>query len=101
MVVDDPETEEDNGRSLVVVIPKRTQVEPKLWEGELERNNCALLHLFAMGETPDDVASDARVIGAEELAQWLMHHRIGVDSVRIEVPVLDATFIESVAGLDT
>lgn len=101
LVVDDPESEEDNSRTLVVVIPKRTPVEAKLWEGELERNNCASLQLFAMGDTPDDVASDARVIGAEELAQWLLHHRIGVGSVRVEVPVLDATFIESVAGLDT
>ncbi len=98
LVVDDPELD-DGPRTLCVVVPRRTSVDPKLWEGELERNGCHQ-HLFiAMGEGTEDL--DGRTIGASELAAWMGRHQIGIKPLALEVPVLDPTFIESIAGLDT
>lgn len=103
LVVEDLGSEEDEGRQLVLVVPKRTQLEPKLWEGELERNGCSGLMLLAMGDVPDDLQLDdgARVIGVEDIARWLRQHRVGVRSLQVEALVLDPTFVESIAGLDT
>ena len=102
LVVDDPEADEDDGRVLVLVVPKRTVLEPKLWEGELERNGCQQLMLCAMGEVGEDAqVGDARLIGPGELAAWLRDHGLGVNRVTFEVSVLDPTLIESVGGLDT
>jgi hypothetical protein len=99
LVVDDGEEE---GRMMALVVPRRTAVDPKLWEGEPERNGCSSVLLFAMGEPPEDW-NDAggRCIGAGELAQWLRQNRIAVQVLTLEVPVLDPTVIESIAGLDT
>ncbi len=103
LVVDDPEADDEGGRTLVLVVPRRTGLDPKLWEGELERNGCQAMLLFAMSDGVDEASfgDAARVIGAAELGAWLRQHGIGVDRMCIEVPVLDPTFIESVAGLDT
>jgi hypothetical protein len=101
LVVEDG-ADEDEGRQLVLVVPKRTVLEPKLWEGELERNGCAGLCLFAMGDIPDELQlDDARVIGAEDLGRWLRQHRVGVQPLQVEALALEPTFIESIAGLDT
>lgn len=96
------EGEDDEGRVLVLLVPRKTAIEPKLWEGEAERNGCAGLLVFAMGDVGADLASpDTRVIGASELARWMIRQRIGVRIARFEVPVLDADLIESIGGLDT
>jgi hypothetical protein len=99
---DQNEAEDDEGRVLVLLVPRKTAIEPKLWEGEAERNGCAGLLVFAMGDVGADLASpDTRVIGASELARWMIRQRIGVRTARFEVPVLDADLIESIGGLDT
>ena len=102
LVVEDVGSDEDEGRQLVLVIPKRTVVESKLWEGEAERNNCSALVLFSMSDVGDDVQlDDARVIGVEDLARWLQTNRVGVQPLQVEALALEPTFIESIAGLDT
>jgi hypothetical protein len=101
LVVDDPDPEFEEPRLLVLVIPRRTSVEPRAFEGEAERNQCGGVLMYAMGEVDDALVGDARVIGAVELAQWMVEQRVGVDRLRIEVPVMDPTFIESIGGLDT
>ncbi len=100
LVVDDGEEE---GRVLALVVPRRTPVDPKLWDGDAERNGCTSVLLFAMGDPPEDWAEGmgGRCIGAAELAQWLRQNKLAVQQVTIEVSVLDPTVIESIAGLDT
>jgi hypothetical protein len=101
LVVEDPDPEFEEPRLLVLVVPRRTTLEPRAWDGEAERNQCAGVMMYAMGEVDDALVGDARVIGAIELAQWMVEQRVGVDRLRIEVPVMDPTFIESIGGLDT
>jgi hypothetical protein len=103
LIVEDPEADDEEGRLLVLIVPRKTPVEPKLWEGEAERNGCTGILLFAMGEVPELGASgpEPRIIGAAELTRWLIRQRIGIRVARFEVPVLDADLIESIAGLDT
>jgi hypothetical protein len=96
------ESDDDEGRVLVLLVPRKTPLDPKLWEGETERNGCSGLLVFAMGDVGAELASpDTRVISAPELARWLIRQRIGVKIARFEVPVLDADLIESIGGLDT
>ncbi len=99
LIAEDPEDED--GRTLVLIVPRKTALEPKLWDGEAERNACASTLVFAMGEGEESSFGDTRVIGATELARWLLRNQIGVRTIRFEVPVLDADLIEAVAGLDT
>lgn len=103
LVVEDPDPEEDDGRTLVLVVPRRTTLEAKLWDGELERNACSQLLVFNMGETPDDlsIGDSARVIGPAEFAGWMTQRRVAVAEVELKARVLEPTFIESIAGLDT
>ena len=102
LIVEDPEAEDDEGRVLVLLVPRKSAIEPKLWEGEAERNGCGSTLVFAMGEAGTELGSpDARVIGASELARWMIRQRIGVRVARFEVSVLDADLIESIGGLDT
>ncbi|MFV8756389.1 winged helix-turn-helix domain-containing protein [Nannocystaceae bacterium ST9] len=102
LIVEDPEADDEEGRVLVLLVPRKTAIEPKLWEGEAERNGCGGTLVFAMGESGAELAAqDTRVIGAAELARWLIRQRIGVRIARFEVPVLDADLIESIGGLDT
>ena len=98
LVVEDAEGDEE-GRLLCVVIPRKTSIDVKSWEGESERNTCNGHLFFAMGDVSDEL--DGRTIGVNEMAAWMTRNRIGVQTMTLEVPVLDATFIESVAGLDT
>lgn len=101
LVVEDPEAEEDEARMLVLVVPRRTTLDSKAWDGEVERNQCGGMVLFAMGEVDEAGLGDARVIGADELGHWMTEQRVGVSPLRIEVPAIDPTFIESIGGLDT
>lgn len=102
LIVEDPDPEDDESRVLVLVVPRRTQLEPKLWEGEVERNNCGALLLFTTAEVPEDLgASELRVVGGAEFAAWLRRHGIGVQRVNLQVSMLDSVLIESVGGLDT
>lgn len=101
LVVEDPDPDDDESRLLVLVVPRRTALEPKAWDGELERNHCGGVVLFMMGEADESSPSDARVINSEELGQWMIEQRVGVTSLRVDVPAIDATFIESIGGLDT
>ena len=103
LVVEDPEPEEDDGRTLVLVVPRRTTLEAKLWDGELERNACSQLLVFNMGDTPDDLSlgDSTRVIGPSEFASWMTQRRVAVTEVELKARVLEPTFIESIAGLDT
>lgn len=98
LVIEDAEGDED-GRLLCVVIPRKTSIDVKSWDGESDRNSCQGHLFFVMGESSDEL--DGRTIGATEMAAWMTRNRIGVQTMTLEVPVLDATFIESVAGLDT
>jgi hypothetical protein len=100
LVVEDPEAEDDEAKLLVVVVPRRTPLDAKLWEGDPERHGTGGLIVFSMGDE-GELGPEARIIGAGELAGWLREHGIGVQRLTIEVPVLDPTVIESVAGLDS
>ncbi|MFO7567139.1 MAG: winged helix-turn-helix domain-containing protein [Enhygromyxa sp.] len=103
LVVDDPEPDDDDGRTLVLIVPRKTSLEPKLWDGEAERNGCSATLVFSMSDPPGDSSGfgDARVIFAKDFARWLLRHKIGVQTLEFRVPVLDANLIESIAGLDT
>jgi hypothetical protein len=107
LVVDDPEPEEEDGRTLVLIVPRKTSLEPKLWDGEAERNGCAATLVFTMIDPPADPAGgplagvDARVIFARDLTRWMLRQGIGVRTLEVRVPVLDPDLIESIAGLDT
>ncbi|MGH1343277.1 MAG: winged helix-turn-helix domain-containing protein [Nannocystales bacterium] len=98
LVIEDGEGDEE-GRLLCVVIPRKTNIDVKSWEGESDRNGCHGHLFFVMGESSEEL--DGRTIGANDMAAWMTRNRIGVQTMTLEVPVLDATFIESVAGLDT
>jgi hypothetical protein len=102
LVVEEPEPDDDEGRTLVLVVPRRTTPEPKLWDGELERNGCATLTVFLMGDLREDMAAlDHRYITADELAAWMIARGVGVQPMAVQLPVLDPVWIESVGGLDT
>ena len=101
LIAMDPEPEDDDGKTLVLVVPRRTALDAKLWEGEAERNGCGQVLVFSMSEGEADLGADTRVIGTTELAGWLSQHGVGVDDFTVTVKVLDATLIESIAGLDT
>lgn len=100
LITEDGEADDDDARQLVVVVPRRTPVDPKAWEGDAERHGCQTTVLFAMGEVGDEVG-DVRVLGPSEFAAWLREQGIGITRWRLEVTVLDPTVIESVAGLDS
>lgn len=100
LVVSDPESEDEDGRLLALVLPRKTTVDPGAWAGDGERNACGGHLVFAMGEAPD-LPGELRTIQAHELARWLRTQGIGVSAMTIEVTVLDATVIESISGLDT
>ncbi|MFO0633812.1 MAG: hypothetical protein U0168_13265 [Nannocystaceae bacterium] len=101
LVVDDPEADDDDARLLVVVVPRRTAFDVKAWEGEPERHGAGAVVAFAMGDVPDELGAEVRVIGPGELASWLHQHGIGVQKLTLEVTLLDPSVIESVAGLDS
>lgn len=99
LVVQDPEAEDEDGRLLMIVLPRKAGLDPSSWAGDAERNSCGGHLVFAMGEAPD--LSEQRTIGPHEFARWLRTQGIGVTTLAIEVTVLDPTVIESIGGLDT
>ncbi|NVB42208.1 hypothetical protein G6O69_30575 [Pseudenhygromyxa sp. WMMC2535] len=102
LIVEDAEGDSDDSRLLVLIVPRKTSLEPKLWEGDAERNGCGAIMVFAMCDPSADAGTgDARVIYAQEFARWLLDNGVGVKTVTFSVPVLDADIIESVGGLDT
>ena len=106
LVVDDPEPEDDDGRTLVLIVPRKTSLEPKLWDGEAERNTLRGTLVFTMFDCPavpqaGRGGTDARVMFAKDFARWLLRNSIGVRTLEVQVPVLDANLIESIGGLDT
>ena len=50
LVVEDPEGEEEDSRVLVLVVPRKTAPEAKMWDGEAERNRCSSILMFSMGD---------------------------------------------------
>ena len=100
LMVDDPEADEDERRQLVLVVPAKTALEPKLWEGEAERAGCHGVVVFAMGDI-SAAPGDVRIVGTGELSAWLIKHQVGVRRLEMSVPVLDPAVIESIGGLDT
>ena len=100
LVVIDPESDDEDGKLLALVLPRKTAVDPSAWAGDGERNGCAGQLVFAMGEAPES-QGEQRTIHAHELARWLRAQGIGVSTMPIEVTVLDPTVIESIGGLDT
>ena len=103
LVVLDPESDEEDGRLLALVLPRKTTVDASAWAGDAERSACGGYLVFAMGEAPagNEGAGEARTIHAHEFARWLRTQGIGVSTMPIEVTVLDPTVIESIGGLDT
>jgi hypothetical protein len=99
LVVQDPEVEDEDGRLLVIVLPRKAGLDPSSWAGDAERNNCGGHLVFAMGDAPD--LNEQRTVGPHEFARWLRTQGIGVTTLAIEVIVLDPTVIESIGGLDT
>jgi len=96
------DNESDGDRILLLVVPRKTAVEARLWEEDPERNKCnGGVWVVAMGDPREANDRDVRTTGPEELADWLIRERIGVKTLKLEVPVLDPTLIESIAGLDT
>jgi hypothetical protein len=101
LIADDPEAEEGESRTLILVVPRKTSLEPRLWDGEAERHTCSATIVISMGEPPEGGVGDARVLYGPTLARWMIENRIGIETVTYTVPVLDATLIESIGGLDT
>lgn len=102
LIAEDPDPDEDDGgRTLVLIFPRKTSLEPKLWDGEAERNGCVQTLVFAMSEPTEEVPNDTRALFARDFVRWLLEQGIGVRQLTIEVPVLDANLIESIGGLDT
>lgn len=102
LVVEDPDPEDDDGRTLVLIVPRKTNLEPRLWEGEAERNSCGNTLVFAMSDSmAEQTNPDTRVVFAREFVRWLLRSGIGVRSLTLQVSVLDADLIESIGGLDT
>jgi hypothetical protein len=101
LVVEDPDPEEEDGRTLVLIVPRKTPLDPKSWEGEAERNGCSNTLVFAMNDNGGEAPGDARTVAVRELASWMLRRGIGVRTMTVQIPVLDADLIESIGGLDT
>lgn len=101
LVVEDPDPEYEESRLLVLVVPRRTTVDAKAWEGELERNHCGGVLMFSMADVDESAGNEIRVISAQELAQWMADQQVGVARLQLDIPAIDPTFIESIGGLDT
>jgi hypothetical protein len=102
LVVGDPDAEDEDGKLLVLVLPRKAGIDASAWAGDLERAQAGGMLVFAMGEIPADPPwGEARTLGAPELAAWLREQGIGVCPVPLAVSALDPTVLESIGGLDT
>lgn len=103
LVVGDVEgDEEEEGKLLVLVFPRKASLDPSAWSGDLERMQAAGTLVFVMAEVPAEAPwGDARVVGAGELAAWMCAHGVGVTAVPVAAAVLDPAQLESIGGLDT
>ena len=99
LVAEDVQQDED--RVLVVAVPRKSSIDLRLSETEAERASCSSVLAFVMGEEDMDVDAEVRTVGVDELAEWLTAQSVGVQSLTLTVPVLDARVIESIRGLDT
>lgn len=100
LVTVDPEPEDDDPRVLVVIAPRKTSIDSSAWSSDVERSGFGAVLVFTMADGNADL-EDVRAIRAPEFARWLRLHGIGTEIVKIEVPALDPTLIESISGLDT
>lgn len=102
LLVYDPESDDDEAKLLVLILPRKAGVDPAAWAGDLERAPATGCLVFAMGELPAEAPwGDARTLTPPELAAWLRSQEIGVSTLKLELTVLDPTIIESISGLDT
>jgi len=96
----DPDPDDDDPKVMVVVAPRKSSVDAGAWTYDVDRITFGGVLVFSMADESVDF-EDARVIQAPELGRWLREHGIGVEVVKVEVPALDPTLIESISGLDT
>lgn len=100
LVVDDNDDDDDD-KTLVVVVPRKSALDLKAWQDDAGEHGCTQILVIAMGDVPDEAESNVRFVDALELGRWLFDNRVGVETVRLEVPMLDPAVIESIGGLDT
>lgn len=102
LVIEESDAEDEESRTLVAIVPRKTTLEPRALEADLEARGCASCLVIAGGDMAEDaLPPDTRVITAPELAAWMWEKGIGVQPLRLELTVLDPGFVESVGGLDT
>lgn len=98
----EPESEDDEAKLLVLILPRRAGVEPSAWVGDLDRVQASGCVVFCMGEVPADPPwGDSRVITAPDMAGWLRSQGVGISPLPVAVGGLDPTVLESISGLDT
>lgn len=100
LIAVDPDPDDDDPKVMVVVAPRKSSVDSGAWTSDVDRGSFGGVLVISMADESVDF-DDARVILAEEFARWLREHGIGVETVKVEVPALDPTLIESISGLDT
>lgn len=103
LVVEDPDRDGEDARTLVVVVPRKVGIDPRLWQGEAEKNECARVLVVTGGAWPDsfDPPTDGRALAAADLAAWMRSSGFGTETVTVQVTLLDPTVVESIAGLDS
>ncbi len=93
--------EDDDDHSLFVVsAPRRVSLVASLWDEDSGRADCSLVLVVHPGEAPD-VPDDVRVVSGPELGAWMLEQRVAVRPLQLTCHVMDPSFIEAVAGLDT
>lgn len=102
LIVHDPNGEDGPSQTLILVVPKKSNVDARALEAEIERNNCSGVLIFAMGEVAGaDWGEDMRLMDVREFAGWLTENGIATEKVNFELSVLNPWVIESIGGLDT
>ncbi len=103
IVVEDPDLEGDAARTLVIVIPRKVGVDPRLWQDEPAKSGCERMLVVTGGAWPGsfDPPAPGRAMSAPDLAAWMRASGFGVETCTVQVTMIDPTIIESVAGLDS
>ncbi len=99
LVVEEGESEDEAVRTLVVILPRRTGLDARHWEGEPEKLDCTSVTVVWTGE--GEPSGDVRHVPSDELAEWMMRNRIGTTEIGLQALSLDPVFLESIGGLDT